>query len=75
MEISKAACEYLVEIGYDPVYGARPIKRAIQREVENVIATQILENKFVEGDTIAINKGKKGLMFEKKTYPISVIFQ
>jgi len=75
LEISKAACEYLVEIGYDPVYGARPIKRAIQREVENVIATQILENKFVEGDTIAINKGKKGLMFEKKTYPISVIFQ
>lgn len=75
LEISKAACEYLVEIGYDPVYGARPIKRAIQREVENVIATQILENKFVEGDTIAINKGKKGLMFEKKTYPSSIIFQ
>ncbi|MDJ0675347.1 MAG: ATP-dependent chaperone ClpB [Calothrix sp. MO_167.B42] len=69
LEISNAACDYLVEIGYDPVYGARPIKRAIQREVENAIATKILENTFIPGDTIAIDKGKNGLIFEKKKSP------
>lgn len=66
LEISKAACEHLVEVGYDPVYGARPIKRAIQREVENAIATKILENAFVPGDTIVIDQGEHGLSFDKK---------
>ena len=66
LEISKAACDYLVNVGYDPVYGARPIKRAIQREVENPIATKILENTFISGDTIVINKEDKGLSFRKK---------
>ncbi|MDJ0619387.1 MAG: ATP-dependent chaperone ClpB [Calothrix sp. MO_192.B10] len=69
LEITNAACDYLVEVGYDPVYGARPIKRAIQREVENALATKILENTFIAGDTIAINKGKNGLTFEKKKSP------
>ncbi|RUR76769.1 ATP-dependent chaperone ClpB [Chlorogloeopsis fritschii PCC 9212] len=66
LEISPSACDYLVEVGYDPVYGARPIKRAIQREVENAIATKILENAFMAGDTIVIDKGDKGLNFSKK---------
>ncbi|EHC08852.1 ATP-dependent chaperone ClpB [Fischerella thermalis] len=66
LEISPAACDYLVEVGYDPVYGARPIKRAIQREVENAIATKILENTFIAGDTIIIDKGDSGLKFSKK---------
>jgi ATP-dependent Clp protease ATP-binding subunit ClpB len=66
LEISPAACDYLVEVGYDPVYGARPIKRAIQREVENAIATKILDNTFIAGDTIIIDKGDSGLKFSKK---------
>ncbi|MGJ5676635.1 MAG: ATP-dependent chaperone ClpB [Nostochopsis sp.] len=66
LEISPAACDYLVEVGYDPVYGARPIKRAIQREVENAIATKILENTFIAGDTIVIDKGDHELTFDKK---------
>ena len=66
LEITQAACNYLVEVGYDPVYGARPIKRAIQREVENPIATKLLENTFVLGDTIVIGQGENGLTFEKK---------
>ncbi|PMB51208.1 ATP-dependent chaperone ClpB [Fischerella thermalis CCMEE 5201] len=66
LEISPAACDYLVEVGYDPVYGARPIKRAIQREVENAIATKILENTFIAGDTIVIDKGDHQLTFSKK---------
>ncbi|MBR8837849.1 MAG: ATP-dependent chaperone ClpB [Stigonema ocellatum SAG 48.90 = DSM 106950] len=66
LEITPAACHYLVEVGYDPVYGARPIKRAIQREVENPIATKLLENTFVLGDTIVIDQGEQGLSFSKK---------
>ena len=66
LEISQAACDRLVEIGYDPVYGARPIKRAIQREVENAIATKLLENTFISGDTILIDKSDNGLTFNKK---------
>ncbi|MBW4510487.1 MAG: ATP-dependent chaperone ClpB [Scytonematopsis contorta HA4267-MV1] len=66
LEITPDACEHLVEVGYDPVYGARPIKRAIRREVESVVATKILENTFMSGDTIVIDKGENGLMFKKK---------
>ena len=65
-EISQAACNHLVEAGYDPVYGARPLKRSIQREVENPLATKLLENTFVSGDTIIIDMGETGLTFNKK---------
>lgn len=70
-EISQAACDHLVETGYDPVYGARPLKRSIQREVENPLATKLLENTFVSGDTIIIDMGETGLTFNKKA-PVSV---
>jgi ATP-dependent Clp protease ATP-binding subunit ClpB len=70
-EISAAACDYLVEAGYDPVYGARPLKRAIQREIENPIATKLLENTFISGDTIYIDKQEHGLTFSK-TMPVKV---
>ncbi|OUL37645.1 ATP-dependent chaperone ClpB [Nostoc sp. T09] len=65
-DISASACDYLVETGYDPVYGARPLKRAIQREIENPLATKLLENTFISGDTILIDKGETGLTFSKK---------
>jgi ATP-dependent Clp protease ATP-binding subunit ClpB len=70
-EISSPACDYLVESGYDPVYGARPLKRAIQREVENPLATKLLENTFISGDTIFIDKTETGLSFSKKV-PVKV---
>ncbi|MEA5550784.1 ATP-dependent chaperone ClpB [Anabaena cylindrica UHCC 0172] len=70
-EISQAACDHLVEAGYDPVYGARPLKRSIQREVENPLATKLLENTFISGDTIIIEKGEHGLTFSKKQ-PVKV---
>ncbi|MEO0933321.1 MAG: ATP-dependent chaperone ClpB, partial [Cyanobacteria bacterium J06641_2] len=66
IEITPTACERLVEIGYDPMYGARPIKRAIRREIEIPIATKILENTFVAGDTIVVDRSKTGLTFSKK---------
>jgi ATP-dependent Clp protease ATP-binding subunit ClpB len=66
LEITPAAQNHIAEIGYDPTYGARPLKRAIQRELQNPIATKILENTFLEGDTIAIDLIDDELIFTKK---------
>jgi ATP-dependent Clp protease ATP-binding subunit ClpB len=66
LELSSTAQDYLAEVGYDPVYGARPLKRAIQRKLENTIATKLLENTFVEGDTIVIDCVDNNLTFNKK---------
>ncbi len=55
IQLSPAAQDYLTDVGYDPIYGARPLKRAIQRELQNPIATKILENTFGEGDTIYVD--------------------
>ncbi|MBO1348743.1 MAG: ATP-dependent chaperone ClpB [Hormoscilla sp. GUM202] len=66
LELTDAAIDHLVEAGYDPVYGARPLKRAIQRQLENAIATKILENTFVEGDRIIIDSVEDSLSFSKK---------
>jgi ATP-dependent Clp protease ATP-binding subunit ClpB len=66
LHLSEAALDYLVEAGYDPVYGARPIKRAIQRELENAIATKLLEQTFTEGDTIQVEWEGDRLVFQKQ---------
>jgi ATP-dependent Clp protease ATP-binding subunit ClpB len=66
IELTEAAREHIVNVGYDPIYGARPLKRAIQREIENPIATKILENSFVEGDKITVNCVDNNLVFSKK---------
>ncbi|MEL6555143.1 MAG: ATP-dependent chaperone ClpB [Cyanobacteria bacterium J06621_11] len=67
LEMSEAAVDFVADKGYDPAYGARPLKRAIQRELENPIATLILENTFTEGSTLKIGSSKaKGLTFKVK---------
>jgi ATP-dependent Clp protease ATP-binding subunit ClpB len=66
LELSSKAIAYIADVGYDPVYGARPLKRAIQRELENTIATKLLENTFLEGDTIMVDCVDNGLTFQKK---------
>jgi ATP-dependent Clp protease ATP-binding subunit ClpB len=66
LELSEAARDYLVDVGYDPVYGARPLKRAIQRELENPIATKLLENTFIEGNTILIDCVDDAIVFNKR---------
>jgi ATP-dependent Clp protease ATP-binding subunit ClpB len=66
LELSDAAKNHITDVGYDPVYGARPLKRAIQRELENPLANKILENAFMEGDTIAIDCENNSLQFRKK---------
>lgn len=55
IELTDAAKEYLVREGYDPTYGARPLKRAIQRLILDPLALQVLEGKFAEGDTVVVD--------------------
>ena len=63
LTVSAAALDQLGEAGFDPVYGARPLKRAIQQALENPLARRILAGEFSPGDTIAVDAGKDGLMF------------
>jgi ATP-dependent Clp protease ATP-binding subunit ClpB len=58
VELSDGAKGALAETGYDPVYGARPLKRTIQRMIENPLATEILKGNFKEGDTIVVDVDK-----------------
>ncbi|MCJ7576296.1 MAG: AAA family ATPase [Dehalococcoidia bacterium] len=63
LEVNEEAKAWLVQKGYDPVYGARPLRRAIQRYVENPISTKILQGEFKEGDTVAISLEGDNLTF------------
>ncbi|NEQ44099.1 MAG: ATP-dependent chaperone ClpB [Leptolyngbya sp. SIOISBB] len=63
LSLSKAAIEHIAKVGYDPVYGARPLKRAIQKELENPIATKILEEAFPEGSTVQVSCREGALVF------------
>jgi ATP-dependent Clp protease ATP-binding subunit ClpB len=60
LEISEAAREYLADVGYDPDFGARPLKRAIQRELQDPLALQILSGEFSEGDLIRVDRNPDG---------------
>jgi ATP-dependent Clp protease ATP-binding subunit ClpB len=62
--LTEAARDRLAEAGFDPVYGARPLKRAIQQQVENPLAREILEGKFKPGDTIEVGVRENSLEFE-----------
>jgi ATP-dependent Clp protease ATP-binding subunit ClpB len=63
LEVTQAARQTLAEMGYDPVYGARPLKRAIQREVQDPLALKILGGEFHPGDVIRLDSGREGLTF------------
>ena len=63
LEVSDDARDYIAEAGYDPTFGARPLKRAIQRELQDPLALRILSGEFSEGDTILVELGPEGLTF------------
>ncbi|HKV71218.1 MAG TPA: ATP-dependent chaperone ClpB [Gemmatimonadales bacterium] len=66
LDVTPAAKQLLVSEGYDPVYGARPLKRSLQRLLQNPLAMAVLEGSYVEGDTIRADRGSDGaLVFEK----------
>ncbi|WP_032064056.1 AAA family ATPase, partial [Acinetobacter sp. 809848] len=65
LTVDDTAFDLLIDAGFDPVYGARPLKRAIQQQIENTLAQKILSGDFVAGDTILV-KGENGhLVFDK----------
>jgi len=66
LEVDSAALEFIAEVGYDPVYGARPLKRALQQYLENPLAQDILSGKFMPGSTIFVKREKDKLVFTAK---------
>ncbi len=68
LEVTDTAMTVLVAAGYDPVYGARPLKRAIQTAIENPLAQQLLAGEFISGDTIVVDEEHGQLVFHKKRY-------
>jgi ATP-dependent Clp protease ATP-binding subunit ClpB len=65
LKLSDSALDFLVEVGYDPVFGARPLKRAIQRELETQIAKAILRGDFTNGDTSFVDVENERLAFKR----------
>ncbi len=66
IELTEDAKDYLAHQGYDPAYGARPLKRLIQREIQDKVAMALLKGEFREGDTIAVDARNLELVFHKK---------
>lgn len=66
LDISESARQYLADVGYDPDYGARPLKRAIQHELQDPLAMKLLSGEFHPGETISVDSGVEGLKFELK---------
>ncbi len=69
LEVTEEARQYLASVGYDPVYGARPLKRAIQRELADPLSIEILKGTFREGDTIRVDLRDGRLVFERAEEP------
>ena len=65
LELTEAAKLHLADIGYDPTYGARPLKRVIQRELQDPLAMALLQGEFKEGDTIRVDFKEGSLVFAK----------
>jgi len=70
LELDDAASDLLGEAGFDPVYGARPLKRAIQHQLENPLAQRILRGEFAAGDTIRVTARDGVLAFERAAVPV-----
>jgi ATP-dependent Clp protease ATP-binding subunit ClpB len=66
LEISDSALERIAASGFDPVYGARPLKRAIQQTIENPLAQKLLNGDYVPGSIIVIDSDESGLVFSNR---------
>jgi len=65
LEFADGARDQIMDEGYDPVYGARPLKRTIQNRIENPLATEILAGRFNDGDTVRVDANQHKFLFEK----------
>src|SRR5579884_1596005 len=70
LELDDAAGDWLVEHGFDEVYGARPLRRLIQRQIENVLAKRVLSGEYQPGDTVRVTRQGDGLGFERIPGPV-----
>jgi ATP-dependent Clp protease ATP-binding subunit ClpB len=71
LEVTAAAKEKLLAEGWDPAYGARPMRRAIQRLIQDPLALRLLEGDFADGDTVKVDVGETGAMtFGKIPAPV-----
>jgi ATP-dependent Clp protease ATP-binding subunit ClpB len=61
LEVTEKAVKWIAKTGFDPVYGARPLKRAIQREIETPVARQIVGAAYASGATVTVDATEKGL--------------
>jgi ATP-dependent Clp protease ATP-binding subunit ClpB len=68
LTVTDKARDYLAREGYDPAYGARPLKRTLQRKIQDPLALMLLDGKFAEGDTVLVDLSieKEGLVIRKK---------
>jgi ATP-dependent Clp protease ATP-binding subunit ClpB len=66
LDLDDKARDLIGEAGFDPVYGARPLKRAIQQQIENPLAQRILRNELLPGDRIRVTARGSELVFEKQ---------
>jgi ATP-dependent Clp protease ATP-binding subunit ClpB len=67
LEISTPAVDHIAQVGYDPAFGARPLKRVIQREVQNPLATELLKGNIEDGGRVQIDLADNALVFEIRT--------
>jgi len=65
LDVTKEAKDFLIEKGFDPIFGARPLKRTIQRFVEDPLASEIISKRFKEGSTIKVSRKNEELIFEQ----------
>ena len=74
LEVTPAAKEVIMTDGFDPAYGARPLRRSIQRLVQDPLALRLLAGDFLSGDTVLVDRdGESGVMrFEKLNVPVAV---
>jgi ATP-dependent Clp protease ATP-binding subunit ClpB len=71
LELTEGARETIGDAGYDPVYGARPLKRAIQRLVQDPLATKILRGEFKAGDHVVVSEGEGETLDFKAGKPVA----
>ena len=69
IELNSEASTFLIEKGYEPVYGARPLRRAIERFLEDPIAEEIIRGKIKAGDRVVVGANKEALTFTTTTPP------
>jgi ATP-dependent Clp protease ATP-binding subunit ClpC len=66
IELTEAARDWLAKEGYDPQFGARPLRRTLQRRVESPLSIRLLHGEFREGDTVVVDVGEEGIVFCRK---------